>query len=160
MPTRSSKLGLLDGGGSSLFHALPIRIFASFFPTPRPPASGPPEPPSCLGFRTPRLRMFRAFANQSPGSSCSCSWSSSARRSSRARLLLRARLPTFIGAFAPQPSPKVSPFSQSRGGRACTGAGAASEKGPESMFHRPKADGADGVSCGRGSSWQSCGGGL
>ena len=155
MLTRSSKLGLPDDGGSSLFHALPIRIFASFFPTPRsyPAPSDPPSPPlpflSCLAPpRTPRLRMFRAFANQSPGSSCSCSRSSSARRSIRTRLLLRARLPTFIGALAPQPSLNVSPFSQSRGARARTGATAASEKGPESVLHRLKADGVDGVSCG------------
>lgn len=147
-----------DEGGSSLFHALIIRIFASFFLKPCAPASGPGRGPLLSAPRAPRLRTFRAFANQSLWSSSSCSSSSRARRSIRARSLLRARLPTFIGAFAPQPSPKVSSFSQSRGARARTGRVAASKKGPESMFHRPKADGASGVSCGRGSSWQSCGG--
>jgi hypothetical protein len=75
----------------------------------------------------------------------------------RIRSLLRARLPTLMGAFAPQPSPNESPFSQSRGARACVGNVVASEKGPERVLYRPKVDGADGVSCGWGSILQSYG---
>ena len=158
MDTRSIKLGRLRcGGGSSLFQALPSRIFASLFPLPLPPGLPglrlrlrlrPPRPrwPSCLAFefrgRTPlRLlllplpRLFRALSNQSAGSSRSCSWSSSARCSIRNRSLLRARLPTLMGALVPQPSPNVSSFaSQSRGPRARVGPMEASEKGPVRML--------------------------
>ena len=70
----------------------------------------------------------------------------------RMRSLLRARLPTLMGAVAPQPSPKDSLVSQSRGARACTGAaatGSSSENGPVKVLNWPKADDAEGVSCGR-----------
>jgi hypothetical protein len=60
-----------------------------------------------------------------------------------------------MGALVPQPSPNVSLFSQSRGARARIGEEAASEKGPERMLYRPKADGRDGVSYGRERSLQS-----
>ena len=170
MDTRSIKLGGLrcgSSGGSSLFQALPSRIFASLFPLPLPPGLPglrlrlrlrPPRPrwPSCLAFEfrggaplrlrlrlllmlplplPPPPRLFRALSNQSAGSSRSCSWSSSARCSIRNRSLLRARLPTLMGALAPQPSPNVSSFaSQSRGPRESTGPMEASEKGPERML--------------------------
>jgi hypothetical protein len=161
MDTRSIKLGGLrcggaSGGGSSLFQALPSRIFASLFPLPLPPGLRlrlrPPRPrwPSCLAFAfrggaplrlrlllllLPLPRLFRALSNQSAGSSRSSSWSSSARCSIRNRSLLRARLPTLMGALVPQPSPNVSSFaSQSRGPRARVGPMEASEKGPERML--------------------------
>ena len=139
-----------DGlGGSSLFHAFPIRILASFFPTRTPfpfPAPVPPPPAR-------EWRALRGLPNQSSGSSRSCC--SRARCSIRIRSLLRARLPTLMGALAPQPSPNVSPFSQSRGARVRIGDVASSEKGPERVLYRPKADGTDGVSYGRERSLQS-----
>ena len=123
------------------------RIFMPFVVPPsllsRSRGAAPPLPP------VPRFRTFRGFPNQSSASDSS--WISSARCSIRIRSLLRARLPTLMGALAPQPSPKDSLVSQSRGARVRTGdaASASSEKGPVKTLNWPKADGAEGASCGR-----------
>jgi hypothetical protein len=106
-------------------------------------------PPRSRSRLAPRFRTFRGLPNQSSASDSSCI--SSARCSIRTRSLLRARLPTLMGALVPQPSPKDSLVSQSRGARACTGDAVtvSSENGPVKVLNWPKADGAEGVSCGR-----------